>query len=259
MACSKCSSTSTSTKGCNCSTLGCTHTHPDSCITLSKALSICGTKTLPVGTSLDVVLADALTELCSLEGVTGPAGPTGATGAAGATGATGPAGATGATGPAGADGSETYTLLYNDVDADHTSLDTFVTLKAYTLPSGTLDVNGDYIKITSTFYTDARVSAYDLFTKLNLGTTDLFAAQWGHSNNTSFTYELYVTRLSANSVSYYAVINYNNGLSLPTKTFTMTLNLNTNQNISVLGRVDSALSGKILSCGTLRVEIFKQA
>jgi hypothetical protein len=148
--------------------------------------------------------------------------------------------------------------LYNDVDADPTSLDTFQTLKSYTLPSGTLSVAGDYIKVTSTFYTDSRVSSYDLFTKLNLGTTDLFAAQWTNTNTTSFVYELYITRLTANSISYYAIINYNNGLSLPTKTFTMTLNLNTNQTISAIGRVDSALSGKTINCSTLRVEHFKQ-
>jgi len=149
MKCNGTCSQSKCNKGCNCSTLGCTHTHADSCITLSKPLSICGTKTLPVGTSLDIVLADTLTELCSLEGVTGPAGPTGATGAAGATGATGPAGATGATGAAGADGSETYALLHSDPTTDTTTSSSFTILKTFTLPAGTFTNNNDKITVTT--------------------------------------------------------------------------------------------------------------
>lgn len=182
--CSSCGSSSSGTStGCNCGKTGCTSILQDKCVSLSKALDICGAKTIPAGTYLDSALATMLEELCdAIDGATtGATGATGAKGEKGDTGAKGDTGDKGEKGDAGddgVDGRDGYIILH----AKQTEINNGATVSAYvepsptwdyTLPANTLLRNGDFIDIE--FFTATCENTYEEYglVKISFGGTNI--------------------------------------------------------------------------------------
>ena len=63
--CSKCKENSSS-KGCNCGSLGCTVILNDDCIKLKEGLDVCGVLTIPAGTDYNTALQQAINKICEL-------------------------------------------------------------------------------------------------------------------------------------------------------------------------------------------------
>lgn len=280
MACNNCTSTSTSNTGCNCGSLGCPVSVTDKCVTTTKALDVCGDKTIPAGTSLDTVLKDSLATLCtaieaasSVPGPTGPAGATGATGAAGADGADGK-GITSIVDNGDGTMTITYTdasttiipfidtnkyhLLFNKVDVDQNTTITPTALKTYTLPASTLSNDGDYIKITANYWTPSSSTSYGVSGSITIGGVTLIIAAWSSASFLSAVWEIYVTRISATSISYYTKSVFPNGNIDTSPVNTASLNLNLDQDIISYGNLAVVASGTAINSGVLRVEHFKQ-